>query len=470
MFVRLAVLFGAVFLSGCVYFNGVYNAKEAERHGDGRMRHGDESGAMSFYQQAVTSAESVLARHPDSKWRTRALYLSGRSAALTGSCDIAVNRLQEFLATQQKVEREHQRATLALSTCELRTGKINTARARLDSLVDVKDREIARSARLWASRAALAANDRSAAERYLEGMDNSTMAWELVSASISARDYDRAESLVVKLAGQGEYRDEVMNLLREMWNAGEIDGAERIVRKYDGARVRDNARVAMHYALGEYNLRLGRDSVARQHLNTARELAGRDTVVQHEAGARLSLMGIHGFKTLAQVDSVFFALDSSSRSSQYSKRINEQVLLVKLLEQRDDPSGGSLFLAGEVARDSLKAPDLAVSLFLRVARDVSNSPFAPSALYAASLLEPDSAEVWRSRILGDFTASHVAAWMRGEDPSTRSDYSTNATLLRSAWFEASKAWADTVRKLRQPPPANGRPPSSTPSQSSRDPR
>jgi hypothetical protein len=72
------------------------------------------------------------------------------------------------------------------------------------------------------------------------------------------------------------------------------------------------------------------------------------------------------------------------------------------------------------------------------------------------MLMPDSADSWKQRILTEHPMSHVAAWIRGEDPATRPDFVTNQELLRTAWLDAARAWADTVRKLRASQAAAGR--------------
>lgn len=436
--------------TGCVYFNGIYNAKEAAGHGDARLRRGDESAAASFFAASATSAESVLVRHPDSKWRPRALYLAGRGAAMAGYCDRGAQRLDEYLAygVLGDDSTEFNRARVARGICDLKLGQLDSARARLDSLIDVEEQETAHLARLWASRAALAANDGAAAERYLEGMNMGTMAWELLSASVSARDYVRVESLLVQRAAEADYRDDVVRALRELLNAGRYSAVERVVAQYDAARVRDNGRVAMHYLAGDYYLRDGMDSLAQRHLFAARQMAGRDTTIEREAAARLALIGIRRFESMRDLDSAFARQDSAVVRTQFSRRVSDQALLVKILSATEDTTGAAWFVAAEAARDSLRANAIARGLFLRIARELPASPLAASAWYAASTLMPDSADAWKARILEEHPTSHVAAWIRGEDPATRPDFMANQELLRGAWLDAAKAFGDTLRKLR----------------------
>ena len=204
----------------------------------------------------------------------------------------------------------------------------------------------------------------------------------------------------------------------------------------------------MHYALGELNGRAGRDTIARRHLLLATSLAGRDSITFREATIRLALLDLWTVTSTRAVDSMFARQDSVVRNTLYSRRVQEQLLLVSLLEKKSDPTGASLFLAAEVARDSLRAPRLAQTLFLRVARELNGSPLVPQAYYAAALLAPDSAPQWHARIRSDFPNSSVTAFMRGDDPGSKADFVSTPELLKFSWTESARLWADSVRKLR----------------------
>ncbi len=451
---RRLLLVGLPFMaSGCVYFNGVYNASAAARSGDARLRRGAESDAAAFFQTSAAKAETVLVRHAGSSWRTRALYLAGRGAALGGQCEQAIPRLHEFLAAPDVTVDDRARAGVALASCELRLSRVTDARARLDSLTDVRNPVVARQARLWAARAALAAGDRDAVTTYLRDAGDDALPWELVVASLSAREYVRVESLLVQRAARADYRDDVVRAVRELWEAGQFDAAEAIVRAYETAGVRDGARATLHFTVGDLNLRIGRDSLARQHLFAARTLAGRDTITAREASARLAYLLLPRVATLREIDTLVARQDSAVGRSQYAQRMAERILLLRLLAQSEDATGASVYLAAEVARDSLHAPSLAKALFLRIAREMPGTPFAAQAWYAASLLAPDSADAWTAHIRSAYVGSATAAWLRGEDPSTRPDFAMTPDLLSVRWNDALRTWTDSVRRLRTVPKA-----------------
>jgi len=75
-----------------------------------------------------------------------------------------------------------------------------------------------------------------------------------------------------------------------------------------------------------------------------------------------------------------------------------------------------LFLAAEIARDSLVAPALAVSLFRTVVERLPDSPYAPKAILAGHALDP----VWGESVLPllaeRYALSPYVALVRGEEP------------------------------------------------------
>ncbi len=447
---RAAALFlgACIASSGCVYYNGIYNAKAAARQGDALLRGANDGEASVQFQLSAARAETVLVRYPKSQWRTRALYLAGRGAAFSGQCERALTQLRLFLDVSGTPADDRDRARVALATCEFRTNRIAVARLRLDSLVDAPNPETARQARLWSARAAMAVGDRDAVPQYLRDLDAGTLQWELIGASVAANEYARAESLLTAQAEASVYRDEAGRYLRDLWLSGRQAQVETIVSRFDRSRVREEQRASLYFAVGDLNLRAGRDSVARLQLALAAQRAGRDSVVFREATARLTALRIMTLASLRQLDSVVATQDSVVRATPFFQRVQEQLLFVSLLAGKVDPTGASLYLAAEVARDSLRSSPLAEVLFLRVAREVFGSPLAAQALFAAGLIRSDSAAIWNERIRADYPNSAIAAYLRGEDPANRADFISSPELLRFSWTEGARTWADSVRRLR----------------------
>ena len=447
---RLATVACAwLLVSGCVYYNGVYNAERAAKRGDGKLRRNDDDAAREDFRVSANHAESVLVRAPRSSWYPRALYLAGRGAALAGGCEQGVTRLNALLLLPAVPADERDRATIALAACDLRASNAVSARARLDTLLGrLAEGETRRQARLWGARAALAQGDLAAVDRYLGSLDAGLLPWEVVNAALGVRDYARAESVVVTRATAGDFRPEVTRTVSDLAASARFESAERIVRAYDNPRVREVDRARLHYVLGEQFVRAGRDTLARRALVRAEAMVGKDTVLRSEVRARLLLLDLRRADSMPVADSMLARVDSSTWATPFARQIGEQLLLVRLLRGRDDPTGASAYLAGEVVRDSLRTPLLAQSLFSSFARSNPASLFAPFAWYAASLLRPDSADRWVQRIRTEYPASSVATRLRGEDPAALEDYQSAPSLLRLRWTEATRVWSDSVRKLR----------------------
>lgn len=450
---RMATVLGTwVLASGCVYYNGVYNAQAAAKQGDRRLRENQEAEAQSRFLESAERAESVLVRFPTSKWRTRALYLAGRGHALSGDCERGRERILELLDRADVTPSERDRARVALGACDVRSNAMATARLRLDSLIGSSDRAVAREARLWAARAALTMGDLDAVTGYLGASSSEILPWELISASTTARDFARGESLLVLRARRGDFRDEAVRSVREMTAAGRVEEARRVVLAYDAARVREPLRAQLHYAVGDQLLRADRDSLAAWHLGMARELAGRDTLVVREAAARRAWLAIRRARTLEESEATLAQLDSAVMRTTLARRLADQWLLVRMLAGKADGTGAGLFLAAEVVRDSLQAPALAQAVFVELARRHASSLLAPAALYAATLLPSpitaDSADRWRRRVTTEYAASAVAARLRGDDPSALPDFVSAPEMLRFSWSEVTRQWADSLRRLR----------------------
>ena len=438
-----------LFVSGCVYYNGVYNAEKSAKRGDSKLRRNEDDGAREDFRLSATHAESVLVRHPTSTWATRARYLAGRGAALAGDCETGSTRLLAFLAEANAPSDDRQRAVVALAACYLRSSEAPRARTLLDSLLpSVTDAEIRRQARRWAARTALTLGDLAATDQYLGDQDAGLLPWEIASSALGQRDFARAESVLVQRGRAGDYREEVVRAINDFGSGNRLDGAERIVKAYDNARVRDASRGRLQYALGDQLLRAGRDSLARLYLARATTLMTRDSLLRREVMARTAYLEVRRAQSLQSADSVLTRVDSAAWSTVFGRQMSEHLLLMRVLLGRDDPSGASAFLASEVVRDSLRAAPLAAALFTGMARQNPQSLFAPYAWYAASVLVPDSADRWRQLIPAEYPASAVAARLRGDDVAVMPDFTNAPQLLKLRWGEAVRVWSDSVRKLR----------------------
>jgi len=444
-------------LASCAYFNGIYNAHEAARHAEKHLRAGREAEASAAFISAAVKAETVLARYPKSRWSTEALYVAGIGEAMSDQCPQAVGRLERFLARKTSDEKR-ERASVALASCYVRQGKYSRALGMLEPALGSKNREVRERAALWAARSAIAMGDNARATSLLSTVDVGATQWELAAASMQRGDFALAESLYVLRAARADFREELLTAMRELWAEGRRDRVLTIVARYEPTRLRSAHKAKIYLTAAELLTTANEDSAARALLLKTRRLST-DSLLDREASARLTLLSLAPLGSLLDVRNAIASSRESARGIPLQRRLEDNLLLVSLLERGQDPTGAALFLAGEVARDSLRARALAGSLFLRSADPSLGTLIAPKALLAAAALDPDSAEAYHRQLRTRFPTSPYLMMLEGGGPAESPVLTETDRLLRQWWDSAAKYLADTLRTLRpdttRPPPGTG---------------
>ena len=428
---------------GCAYFNGIYNARSAERAADRAARAGQEAAATASYALVASTAETVLVRHGRSKWRNEALYLAGRGLAFSGQCDPAIQRLGEYLGLNGVPARKRQRATVAMGRCLVHQSRHAEALTLLDPLASSPDRDLAATASLWAARASMGLGLNENAVAYLATADAASAQWEVIRASLRSAEYVRAESLLMSRASRSDYRDELVPVLTELWGAGRQPAVQRIVEQYGKGRLPTRTKASLHITLAQMLMDSRQDSLARLALISAQRFST-DTLLDRQAGALLALLSLADVEEIAAAAAIVKRAASESPGP-LSALLESRLELLEFLATTPDYTGASQFLAAEVARDSLRAPRLAHTLFTRLAATMGTSPMAPKALLAAGAALPESTAVYRARVIEKFPESAFAYVLRGDDPSHVKAYERTDILLTRAWNTA----ADSMRKRRQ---------------------
>ena len=452
-------------LASCAYFNGIYNAKEAARRAEKQLRAGKDGEAAASFASAAIKAETVLARYPRSRWSSEALYVAGVGEAMSDQCALAIGRLERYLERDvDRQKREH--AVVALASCHVRQGKYSRALTMLEPVLRSNQKIVARRAALWAARAAIGMGDNERANSLLATVDVGATQWELALASMQRGDVTRAESLFTMRAQRGDYREELLPALRELWAEGRRDQVLGIVHRYETSRLRSSLKARLYLALADLLTDAQSDSAARAFLLRTKRLAT-DTLLDKEASARLTLLSLRDRAALVDVASAISASASTARGTSLQRRFEENVLLISLLQGKSDRSGSALFLAGEVARDSLRARALAASLFLRAASPQRGAAIGPKALLAAAAIMPDSAERFHERLRVEHPGSPYLVLLQGGDPGDSPVLLETDRLLRAWWDTAARTLADTLRMLRPDPVRPAAPPVPPSAQSAR---
>src|SRR5262249_17767656 len=87
---RLGLLAAAVLLGGCAYYNGMYNTSRMAKSARKAERDGRAFEAQGYWGQVVTKADSLVVRHPQSKYADQATVLRGLALARLNQCPEAV--------------------------------------------------------------------------------------------------------------------------------------------------------------------------------------------------------------------------------------------------------------------------------------------------------------------------------------------------------------------------------------------
>ena len=417
----LALLAGAGLLGGCVYYNGMYNtnrlakaARKAER--DGRVYE-----AKNLWGQVITRADSLVVRHPDSKYADQATVIRGIALARLDQCPAAVPPLARFDAVPGLDGAIVEEAALALGRCRLELGDPALAEVALSRVIDSKDAGRRREARFRHARAlrltgrypeavaelrqtadprgrtdlllALAGAGRTAealgvADSILSVRDTAVV-WDSVVATLGRQDPQAATRLVDRLAADTSLtpEDRARRLYQDGLRFEAVDSGAAAARLRQAVKVTGRSESADR---------------ARLYL------------------LRLDLTGVESLDQLAGVsDSLTAIARRESGVAPEAAALGMTVARLRLLTDSAGPSIDRgdlrLFLGAEAARDTLHAPMLAAGLFHRLAEEWSESPYALKALLATQLLDPAGAEGTQARLDSLYPDSPYLAAVRGED-------------------------------------------------------
>ena len=382
----------AALLSGCAYYNAMYNARRLTDAAEKAESEGRNFDASTLWGQVTVKAETVLARHPDSKYAPEAYALMGRAHARMGNCTRARPALESALAAPldsvMKIDTE-----LRLAHCYTDLGRPQDALERYERVIAIggpghqqqartglvrslrdagrpaealaiveRHPEIPAIERISTYAAAGRAGDVLRMADSLVTAKDSTVPWDSIITWLAAHDR-RAASEIVDRADSAPGATPAIRARRLLADGARFadDPAQARVRF---ERVRDqqgaaDAAAAARLELIRLDMRAAESPEALAPLLAA--LA--PEVAESPLGPQAEILR-------RSIESVTSAVDSSAPGA---------------------PSGDMrLFLAAEAARDRLRAPRLAETLFRRIAAAWPDSPYAPKALLAAAQLRGDT--------------------------------------------------------------------------------
>lgn len=403
-------------LAGCAYYNGMYNANRLVRQAEKAEREGRTFDANSFWGQAGVKADSVLTRHGKSKWADDALFIRGKSYQRLGDCTSAVTSFRRLLSSSTDSTLMDE-ASFLLGRCYQQLGDPRAASDAYARLVNSRHPERRREAlyqhghslvlggRFEQALAELEQTDhpRAAGERAaaLAGLGRTQEALRIADSLVAANDTAASWDLLTNLVGGHDplaASELVTRVVAIPHMRPEITGSLLLA---DGRRL----------ATGHPDLAL------KQYRESIRLAPG----AMSASDARLALLRLRMAGT-ASIDSLPLVQQEFPDVQQIGgntgilvARFDRAALLIRdLVDSVSANAAGSdmrLFLAGEVARDSLEMPGLARELLARVARDYPDSPYTPKALLALVALNPGSADSARAVLQERYPASpYLLAW------------------------------------------------------------
>ena len=458
---RVVFLSAALALSACAYFNALYNAKRYFADAERAAVRGDVGMAHLYYGTAIEKAARSLRRDPDGRWADDALYLIGRAHFARGD-------YREAAAALERLVRETDDADIRtgayayLGAVAVRLGEPSAAVARLDSAVARagKGSELAAFARLWRARARFALGDEEAAWSDIEaaaaingGMGREARL-EWATRAVQLDQPDRAAAAFAAL-----FRDKDAHVVADSVAAL----AARAGRRWGGAQTAalldavtgsawpPAARDALRLRRAELLAATGDSAEA---LREARAVAGRAAGATADRArvvmARWALAAAQGMEDLDDVRNLLLPAIADAEARRLVQALKALAVLVEL------PSSQplALFAAGELARDELRAPKVARSLFVAFADIAPTSIWAPKALLAAIAIDPESEEATSLRQrLESHTGNIYLTAVSGREPGPRYEQAENmlsgvlANLHRHAREEAARRDALLVQAL-----------------------
>jgi len=406
-------------LGGCVYYNGMYNANRLARSARKAEREGRTFEANNLWGQVATKAESVLVRHPGSKYANEAELLRGVALARMGQCDQALGPLSLLATTSTKSDLIED-ALLASGRCHVAVDNLTAADAAFTQLLESKDPHRQREARFQHARLLRQTGYYQDALAALAGIAEPRAQTERVLALSGAGRLPEALALTDTLVAQGDTTkrwDSVVVLLAEVNPAA----ASRVLDRV--RRVAKGTPELQARTLLEDGLRLSSTDTSRAVqrfrevvlLKGTGEAAGRAS----QALAKLDLARASRAEDLPPIQDSLKKL--ALRFEIVSDEITRLATTVTEVHRAgsavtpETPQGDlRVFLAAEAARDTLGALRLAEALFRRLPEEWPLSPYAPKAILAAQQINPGWVDSARALLDQQYYDSPYLATIRGD--------------------------------------------------------
>jgi tetratricopeptide (TPR) repeat protein len=412
----------ASLLAGCVYYNGMYNANRLANSARKAEREGRTFEATSLWGQVATKAESVVVRHPRSKYAEEAAILKGLALARLGQCEQALAPLGRVTVASVGTDLTED-AWLAAGRCQVTMGNIPAADDAFAQVTESKNSWRRREARFLRAQTLRHAGRYAEALAALDGVREPRAVPERLLSLAGAGRVPEALALADSMVARGDTTQPWDSLLVSLGRQDPSNGSTLVdrVRRLPNRPAEKQARWLL-----EDGLRLiGSDTArARSRFREAVEIGGAGEAAGR-AGLQLVRLDLRGVSQPRELSPLIQSLRASAgRYSMVAPELTQLgntaagILTATASVTPGSPQGDlRLFLAAEAARDSLLAPGLATGLFQRILREWPESPYAPKAALAAQESSPEWADSARALLEAHYFDSPYLAMIRGEEAS-----------------------------------------------------
>lgn len=406
-----AAALAAVVLAGCAYYNGLWTANRLASDARKLEERGMIAEARLSWGRAAAKAETVLVRHPRSRWADDALVLQGEGLARSGTCDLALAPLNRAIAIVTD-DGLRERASLAAAGCALKQGSLVEAERYLAPVLESRDGGRRSTAAYLAGLAAEGSGNHTLAERRFAASTQPEAASARVAALAAAGRARAAVALVDSVARRDNDETRWTNTLETMSQAaGPAVAADALDRLLVRGRLRAAARARLLIADGDRlrDARVFDRALARYQAAAA---LVPDSAEAPRAAVHIELVRLAQARTPADLDSIMSRLAdlaATGAAMDEARTLRAELLMV----QRGDTATVQAFRDAELARDSFAAPALAAGLFLRFAAAHPSSLFAPKALIAAGQLRPEILDSVHAALLAQYAESPYTQAFQG---------------------------------------------------------
>ncbi len=418
---RIALGVVAVLAAGCGgYYNGMYTAEQLASRARRAEKEGRTFDATSLWGQVSVRAESALVRHPRSGWADRARLLQGTALAKLSDCSRALPPLEAVMVGARETEVAEQ-AALLVGSCRVAVGDpigATSAYARLTNSRDAGRRNLALLAHGRALRMA-GSYDEALAE--LAGSRDPRARGERAATLAALGRVPEAEALADSLMLEGDsaapYDSLHAGLARH-----DSAAATRFVDHLSAATALPAA-VRTAVLLQDARRLIDTDSAAADRRLAEAQTVGRGTALAAEARLQAAAARIARADGAESLDSEAERLEDFGEApgaigtrAQQLAAVARRVVLVADSTPPGSPSGDlRLFIAGELARDSLGAPRFAARQFQRIISEWPESEYAPKALLALIELEPALGDSLLGVVRARYAGSPYVLFASGEE-------------------------------------------------------